>query len=556
MSQENTHSKALLELGDILVRYKWHFVFPAFVVMVLVLGVSMFLPRKYKAEATFERRWDMVLEEVMNRGGTRTFQDPRQGIGEELVGKPAIDRMIDSLKEQFRDDDSVSFTEQDFSELRYEISKKGTVRFPVSNAKKDRIVVEFVSVNPILARAAANALVENYIRVTREQMDSRLNDTSSFFGKEVDNYREKLEDLENKKLEYELTNENLLPSANIDSVMTQKQSKLKLEKAFTELEIVRLKIDDLKKTITLTPETMSNAVTAANPVLTARLNKLAGLEANLDDLVNNLKMMAKHPDVLDLKKQIIDVKKGLASLPKEVVIQRNLGANPKYTKLVLELDDETRNEGILEKQIQIYQKQVKLAGPKYSELFPVRSAYRKLTRDIASTQREISFWEDNLRRVNISKTAESGDRGVILDFIKPCGLLSKPVSPQMTQVITAAMALGLLFGCVSLFFAHRTDETFLDGESLSDTFNLPLVGSVSELITTQQLKARRLRRMIIYPINTSIMLGVLIFMVVLVYVNFEQPGVMNEIKKSPGRLLGDTGELAVDEDNAGVLETE
>ncbi len=555
MSQENTHSKALLELGDILVRYKWHFVFPAFAVVILTLGVSMFLPRKYKAEAIFERRSDMVLEEVTNRGGTQTFQDPRQGIGEELVGKPAIDRMIKDLQAKFSVDGSNQFTDQDYAELRYEISKKGTVRFPLSNAKKDRVVVEFVSVNSVLAREAANTLVENYIKLTHEQMGARLSDTSGFFKKQVVGYREKLEDLENKKLEYELTHDRLLPGFGIASSAIEKDSRGKLENAVAELEVVRLKIIDLKKTIDLTPETTSNAVTAQNPAIKSRMRKLSQLEEKLDNFVNNLKMKAKHPEVLDLRKQISDVKISMSSLPREVVIQKNLGANPKFTKLVLELDDETRNEGILEKQIQIYQQQMKVTGPKYAELFPIRSAYRKIVRDIESTQREISFWEDNLRRVNISQTAESGDRGVILDFLKPCGVLRKPVSPKLTQILTAAFALGLLFGCVSLFFAHRTDETFVDGESLSDTFNLPLIGSVSELITTQQLKARRLRRMIIYPINTSIMLGVLVFMIVLVYVNFEQPWVMNEIKGSPSRLMGDSGELVVDDD-AGVLGTE
>ena len=70
----------------------------------------------------------------------------------------------------------------------------------------------------------------------------------------------------------------------------------------------------------------------------------------------------------------------------------------------------------------------------------------KLCRDADQHRRQLAFWEDNLRRVRMAAAAENGDRGVKLDFIKPCPQLYRPVSPNVTQVLLAAVGLGLLAG--------------------------------------------------------------------------------------------------------------
>src|SRR5690606_28008513 len=104
MSRQSENSNALLELWEIVVRYRWRMVLPAFAVTALVLGVSLFLPRKYKAVGVFEQRTDMVLTEMANRrGATRSFQNPRDSTVEQLIGAPAIDHVLTTLEPQLVD---------------------------------------------------------------------------------------------------------------------------------------------------------------------------------------------------------------------------------------------------------------------------------------------------------------------------------------------------------------------------------------------------------------------------------------------------------------------
>ena len=68
MSRHRNQVRALMDACEVLVRFRWRFIVPAFVVTVVILGVCLVLPRKYKAKAIFERRTDLVMTEIMHRG--------------------------------------------------------------------------------------------------------------------------------------------------------------------------------------------------------------------------------------------------------------------------------------------------------------------------------------------------------------------------------------------------------------------------------------------------------------------------------------------------------
>ena len=98
MSKKTTQTEALFAIWVVLSRFRWRFIVPAFAIAVLVLVGSLMLPRKYRAEAVFERRTDMVLSEIVNHGAPRSYQDPRQSLNNEVAGDPALDEMIADLE--------------------------------------------------------------------------------------------------------------------------------------------------------------------------------------------------------------------------------------------------------------------------------------------------------------------------------------------------------------------------------------------------------------------------------------------------------------------------
>ena len=134
-------------------------------------------------------------------------------------------------------------------------------------------------------------------------------------------------------------------------------------------------------------------------------------------------------------------------------------------------------------------------------------------------------------------TAETGDRGIRMNFMAPAQLNERPVSPDMIQVMLAALAAGGIVGCLSVFLAYRSDETFSYGSRLAESLNLPLFGSVSEIISAKQRRARRFKQFVVYPLNAATMVVILITAGSLVYLSLSEPEKFEHLKANPSLFL-------------------
>ena len=101
MNQSNDKPNVIVDLWEILLRHRWRFILPAFLVTVTVLTVSLFLPRKYAARAIFERRTDMVLAEISSQHVAQSFQDPRHMLHEDVAGVAAHAKISEKLLRVF-----------------------------------------------------------------------------------------------------------------------------------------------------------------------------------------------------------------------------------------------------------------------------------------------------------------------------------------------------------------------------------------------------------------------------------------------------------------------
>jgi len=529
MNQKNTQQNTVLELWELLLRYRWRFVLPAFTIILCVLTISLFLPRKYRSEAMFERRTDLVLTEMTAKGATGNFQDPRNSLIEEISGSRAADELIQQIQPQLAAK-GMLHTELDRQTLRADLIRHTIVHWDIASGALDRVRVEYISADSEVSQMVVNGLVENYIRRSRKVMEKRLNESALFFREEVANNREIIDDLETKLLAFEIDNGELLPeSANgVQERLGARATELQDMIARHDASIVRVR--NLRQAISETPATVPEIITAPNPELIRLNDKLRQINEKITQYTEVLKMRAAHPDLIALSQRVASLQDTIDKTDKTIVAQELLKANPKLAELELQL---TRTEGEEEaflRQIEVIGEQVDQMASQTDSMFPVRSDYRKLNRQVDQAQRQLTFWEDNLRRIDMALAAETGNRGIQLDFVRHGEIGAKPVSPNFSQVFMAAIGLGLMSGALSVFFAHRTDESFASGDDLAQAFNLQLLGSVSELISRQHRKMRRIRNMILYPTNFLAMTAALIAMASLLYLDLEKPQTLAEVK--------------------------
>jgi uncharacterized protein involved in exopolysaccharide biosynthesis len=534
MSKRHNQTEALFEVWRVLLKFRWRFVVPAFVVVALVLAGSMVLPRKYKAEAVFERRTDMVLSEIMSRGAPRSFQDPRESLTNEVIGDPALDQLLDQIMPVNPKSERSPFERAAF---RADLKRKATVSYDIASNDLDRVRVTYVGDDPDMSRAVVNTLVRNHIERTRARIEDRLKQSAKFFSDEAANSREEIDALETRQLEFEIENAQLLPDSPVSSQGSLPDLQVRFTEAKSRRDAASAKIEKLRKVLDSTPQTTPLTIRGRNPELDRLDTQLRQLEAKYAELVGVYKMKAKHPDVLAVNEQIEGVKKVIVATETEVVIQKTETINPRYGEVETLIAHSLDELQAAERQADALKTQIDTLTAQSGSLFGVRSDHRKLARQIEDSQRELTFWQENLRRVEMALTAENDNKGVRLAFIKECDVIHKPVSPNLPQVLMAATLLGLIAGGISIFYAYRTDETFTDAQHLSRAFSLPTFGAVSEIITTKYRRLRRLRNLFLYPINGVVMTAVLIVLSGLLYLSLEKPHLFEELRRNPMRFI-------------------
>jgi hypothetical protein len=92
-------------------------------------------------------------------------------------------------------------------------------------------------------------------------------------------------------------------------------------------------------------------------------------------------------------------------------------------------------------------------------------------------------------------------------------------------------------GASSVFLAHRSDESFADADELSEATHLPLLGSVSEIVSERQRRDQRIRNLVIYPLNALAIAGVLLLLVGVLYLSLERPESYELLKHHPTQFI-------------------
>ena len=539
-SRERKQAEAFIELWDVVVRYRWPFALSAFAGCALVLAAGLFLPRKYQAEAVFERRTDMVLTEITTAGATRSFQDPRQSLVKEISSDVAIDAAIEAVADELIRSGR-EFTDFERDALRGQIRRGLTVSFDVASDPLDRVRVALVTPSALHSQLAVNALVAGYVERTATVMDNRLRESERFFSNEVERVRAQIESTEDRMLGFEVEHGDLIPEnpGGVYAMMGELQKGL-LE-AQQNRDASTLRVQTLKEQLAQTPAQVPVVVRGRNPDLDRLTEKLTKLQ---DDRVRATviqKMTAQHPDVQVMDRQIADLTAQLAQTPAEVVTQNSVGENPRYNELSLMLAAAEADAASYAQQVTTLTAQVKQADQQVAALYPVRTAYRGLEREAGQLQRQLHFWEDNLRRVRMSLSAEDGDRGVDLAFTKPAGVVRLPVSPNLAQVVMAALMAGSVAGALRVFIAYRTDQRFSDPEAMARAINVPLVGSVSSILSEPARRAAQIRSWLLGPTQGFAMAAVILALGGALYLELQRPELYDRLT---GALRGRTSSAA------------
>lgn len=535
-TNKQEQAKAIFELWDVILQHRWRFVLPAFAVTAVVLFASLFLPRKYEAVAYFERSNSPELIEAIRSGASDSYMEPLQAMTNEIAGSNAITRAIKDLEPKLREVGYIS-NESELRDLNTAVKQQLITSRESADATHIELRLALVLDDPYVASMVVNKLVDRYMLNTRETLTERAESSIAYFDLLIEEHRKELEIKQKMLGLFEQEHAMLLPDQPFSVSNQLGEAREQLEMLKTQLEGVEMQRRSWQEALQNAPKTLPSIVHSKNPELTRIELKMEKLQDKIREFTTTMRMTEKHPEVIALRKQEAELATTIENTQVNVVTSTEEHPNPKRAELELVLTTATAERDALKEQISIRHKKIDELSAMTGEMLPVRAEYRKLISSVDTSQKDVDYYQNMRRRAENYLTPETGERGVQMDFIRRAEPVSIPVSPDLFQVIIVAGFLGIASGALSVFIAHRTDESYRNARQLSESTTIPVLGSVSELITRQHRRMRRFRYSIIYPMNATAMACVLVLFGAALYLDLQRPEVMQQLKDQAKEML-------------------
>lgn len=535
-TNKQEQAKAIYELWDVILQHRWRFVLPAFAVTAIVLFASLFLPRKYESVAYFERRNAPELIEAIRSGASDSYIDPMQALTKEIAGNHAITQAINDLEPRLR---AVGYINNatELRELRHAVQQQLIVNHEYADKTRVHLRLQLVLDDPGISSLIVNALVDQYIRTTRESLVERANGSIAYFDKLIEEHQGKLESLQKELGLFEQEHALLLPEQPYSLQAQLGEAQEQLSMLMTNLEGLDIQRRSLREALQTEPKTLPSVVHSKNPELTRLEAKLEKLQDKLREFTTTMRMTEQHPEVVALREQEAELQGKIDTTQTNVVTSTEEHPNPKRAELELALTSANAERDALTEQVALRRKKIDELSAMSGDMLPIRAEYRKLIATVETSQKDVDYYQNMRRRAENYLTPETGERGVQMEFIRRAEPVPIPVSPNLMQVIIVAGFLGIASGALSVFIAHRSDESYRNARQLAESTTIPVLGSVSELITRQHQRMRRLRYSILYPMNTVAMACVLAIIGSVLYLDLQRPELLEQLKNQAKEAL-------------------
>jgi hypothetical protein len=131
---------------------------------------------------------------------------------------------------------------------------------------------------------------------------------------------------------------------------------------------------------------------------------------------------------------------------------------------------------------------------KVDQVLPIRQEFEKLTSELASTRKErelVRTRTEDFERQFGGRDARTAD----IVELTPLAMTSNstlPSFPRVSLVFVAALAMGAIAAAALALVLHRMDRALHTPQDVLETLDVPVIGTISEIRTPQQLKFRRM----------------------------------------------------------------
>ena len=461
-----------------------------------VLFIGYVTPKYYTSQAVLYADQSNILQPLL-RGQAEVTQIDRINEARELIQSRSF------LEQVAMDTGIISAVDSDQARNSAISSLRKTVKLRVSN--RHFLELRYTSRDPDQSFQVLSAVLNRFVERTVRKKRSESQGAFEFIDSQVKSYQRQLEEAEHRLKEFKASNQD----------GTEGNVRARIETLRADIENLKLEIQQTQSEIRLTRNQLAKEEPVrrivVDPGKSSAERRLAALYQELDSLL--LKYHDKHPDVVSVKNQIVDLR---SQIENESDDDRD-GAvtevleNPVYENLKLQLADSTTRLAVQKNRLASLERLLEEAFARAERVAVNQAELSELTRDYDVT-REV--YEDMLQRrerARLSMTLDIQGEGVSYKIQEPASYPTHWDGLQLVHIGLAGPFLGSATVLGLLVLLVMFDQRIRSPRSLHLALpeSIPVLTSIPHYRSTWKERLWRKDVLLILFMLTVFMIGYL-----------------------------------------------
>lgn len=481
-------------------RNRWQALACAWLLCLVGWVVVYKLPDQYEAKAQVYVDTQSVLRPLLQGLTVNVNPDAQIGlVARTLLSRPNLEKIarMTDLDLQARDPEALDAL---MTTLQKNIKLTGAGR-------ENLYGVSYEDRDPQLAKKIVQALVtvfaENLLGDTRQDTDV----AQRFLDRQISEYETRLGEAENRVKEFKRKNVGLMPAEGQNYYTRMQQSltelgvaKLELAQAENRRNSLLQQIGGEQPTFGIGPQPGATGGSSVALPIDARIQSM---EQKLDELL--LKYTERHPDVSIMRQTIADLKRqreqdltqyqaSMARVASESggsFGPQGVDANPVYQQLKIALAQEEANVAALQTKVDTLDRQFKELQDQVNTIPQVEAELTALNRDYEINRKKYEELIARRESARLSQQADQTNQDVRFKITDPPRVPSEPSGPNRPLLTSLVLVAGLGAGLAVAFLIAQLWPTFDSRRSLMRTTQIPVLGSVSAILSPAARRRER-----------------------------------------------------------------
>jgi len=371
----------------------------------------------------------------------------------------------------------------------------------VGNRERNVFSITYSDQDGSKARDVVAAIVDAFVENSLRGQGNDAEMTARALDSEVRAHEDRLLKAENDLAQFKKDNLGYMPDDRGDYYSRLQQALASVSQTESQLRQVRERRDELQRQIVGEEPVfgiMSSVPAGPASIGCSQQGQIAQLQGELASL--QVDFTAKHPSIVSLREIIASLEAACgaereaalaAGLLPSMSPDQPLQANPVYQNLRIQLSNAEVELAGMQSQLTTSNATVARLRADVDKIAEVETNLKQLNRDYSVVQARYHELLQRREQLQSKERLDPVTDGVQFRTLEPPFAAIEPVGPNRPLLLAAVMILAIGAGGAVAFGLNKLKPVFFTRRPLQRIADLPVLGSVSMLLTPGQLRSRR-----------------------------------------------------------------